>query len=149
MITRWSSQPAGAQTLKNNPQLGLKSDGSILALELAAYSQGNWDFNGADSVYCCTFAQSAYNIPSARITPYGVRTHTAKPTAMRAPGNVNQHALMETIMEHAAAQTGLSPHEVRLRNLIKQGDPVMPPNTTLGRKYPYFWPQSQVRLSSL
>ena len=125
----------------------MKSDGSILALELAAYSQGNWDFNGADSVYCCTFAQSAYNIPSAVIRPYGVRTHTAKPTAMRAPGNVNQHAVMETIMEHVAAQTGLSPHEVRLRNLIKQGDPVMPPDTTLGRKY--FWPQSQVRLSSL
>ena len=113
----------------------MKSDGSILALELAAYSQGNWDFNGADSVYCCTFAQSAYNIPSAAITPYGVRTHTAKPSAMRAPGNVNQHAVMETIMEHVAAQTGLSPHEVRLRNLIKQGDPVMPPDTTLGRKY--------------
>ena len=101
---------------------------------MAAYSQGSWNFNGADSFYCCTFGQSAYNIPSARITPYGVRTHTAKPTAMRAPGNVNQHALMETLMEHVAAQTGLSPDAVRLRNLIRQGDPVMPPDSTLGRK---------------
>ena len=102
---------------------------------MSAYSQGSWDFNGADSFYCVTFAQSAYNIPSLAITPYGVRTHTAKPTAMRAPGNVNQHAVMETIMEHVAAQTGLSAHQVRLVNLIKQGDPVMPPNTNLGRKY--------------
>ena len=103
-------------------------------MELSAYSQGSWDFNGADSFYCCTFAQSAYNIPSAAIRPFGVRTHTAKPTAMRAPGNVNQHAVMETIMEHVAAQTGLSPDLVRQRNLIKEGDPVMPPDTNLGRK---------------
>ena len=119
----------------DNPQVGVKSDGSILALEMSAYSQGSWDFNGADSFYCVTFAQSAYNIPSLAITPYGVRTHTAKPTAMRAPGNVNQHAVMETIMEHVAAQTGLSPLQVRMKNLIKQGDPVMPPDTNLGRKY--------------
>ena len=114
--------------------MGIKSDGSILAMELDAYSQGSWDFNGADSFYCCTFAQSAYNIPSAAITPYGARTHTAKPSAMRSPGNVNQHAVMETIMEHVAAQTGLSPDLVRQRNLIKEGDPVMPPDTNLGRK---------------
>ena len=53
---------------------------------------------------------------------------------MRAPGNVNQHAIMETLMEHAAVQTGLSPHQIRMKNLVKEGDPVMPPNTTLGRK---------------
>ena len=52
---------------------------------------------------------------------------------MRAPGNVNQHALMEILMEHAAAQTGLSPDQIRMKNLIKRGDPVMPPGTTLGR----------------
>ena len=52
---------------------------------------------------------------------------------MRAPGNVNQHALMEILMEHAAAQTGLSPDQIRMKNLIKRGDPIMPPGTTLGR----------------
>lgn len=53
---------------------------------------------------------------------------------MRAPGYINQHAVMEILMEHAAAETGLSPDQIRMKNLIKRGDPVMPPGTTLGRR---------------
>ena len=77
------------------------------------------------------FGQNCYKIPNCKYIPYGVKTHTAPPTATRAPGMVNGAAMMEAIMEHAAVEIGMKPLDLRMKNLMEMGDPIMPPPLTL------------------
>jgi xanthine dehydrogenase molybdopterin-binding subunit B len=39
--------------------------------------------------------------------------------------------MLEAIMEHAAAELGLEPLELRLNNLMMEGSPILPPPATL------------------
>ena len=45
-------------------------------------------------------------VPAARMTPWGVRLDTPPPTATRAPGMCNGHAMIESILQHAACEVG-------------------------------------------
>ena len=45
---------------------------------------------------------------------------------------INGHAMIENIIEHAAAVLGMTPLELKLKNMMSLGDPVMPPNNFLG-----------------
>merc|ERR1712192_252123 len=70
-------------------------------------------------------------IPTARMMPYGVCLYTSTPTAMRAPGMCNGHAMIESIMQHCAAEMSMTTSKLREANLVEQGDPIMPPGRTL------------------
>lgn len=102
-------------------------------MDSSIYADAGWSMNEADSMVAAIFGQSCYNIPSIRLAPYGVRTDTAPPTATRAPGMCNGHAMIEAILEHAAYEMGVTPLELRQANLMVKGDPVMPPPLTLGK----------------
>ena len=95
------------------------------------YADGGWNFNGVDSSFAVIFGQSCYHIPALRFTPYGVRTNIHTHTAVRAPGMCNGHAMLEAIIEHAAAELGLEPLELRMNNLMMEGSPILPPPNTL------------------
>ena len=114
-------------------QMGLTKDGKILGLESSIYADAGWSMNDGDSVTAATMVQSCYNIPSLRVSTYEVRTDTAPPTATRAPGTINGHAMIEAILEHAAHEIGISLIELRKVNLMAKGDPVMPPPVTLSK----------------
>ena len=68
--------------------------------------------------------------------PYGVRTDTCPPTATRAPGMINGAAMIEAILEHAAAEIGASAHDLRMNNMMEEGDIVLPPPYTLKEPNP-------------
>ena len=112
-------------------RIGLNADGKIQALTTQIYADGGWSLNDVDSMFAIIFGQSCYNIPTARMMPYGVKLNTPTPTAMRAPGMCNGHAMIESIMQHCAAEMSMTPSELREANLVKQGDPIMPPGRTL------------------
>ena len=112
-------------------QIGFDSQRKILAVESDLYADGGWNFNGVDSAFAVIFGQSCYNVPALRFAPYGVRTHIHSHTAVRAPGMVNGHAMLEAIMEHAAAELGIEPLALRLANLMVEGSPILPPPNTL------------------
>ena len=95
------------------------------------YADGGWSMSDIDSDFASFFGQSCYKIPAARFIPYGVRLDTPPPTAVRAPGMVNGHAMMENMMQHAAGALGMNPLELREANLMEEGDPTMPPGTFL------------------
>ena len=44
---------------------------------------------------------------------------------------VNGAAMIEAILEHAAVEIGMTPLELRMKNMMEMGDPVMPPPSTL------------------
>ena len=75
--------------------------------------------------------QGCYKIPNCKFIPYGVKTDTHPPTACRAPGMVNGAAMIEAMLEHAAVEIGMTPLELRMKNMMEMGDPVMPPPSTL------------------
>ena len=112
-------------------RIGLSAEGKIQALTTEIYADGGWSLNDVDSMFAIIFGQSCYKIPTARMMPYGVRLNTPTPTAMRAPGMCNGHAMIESIMQHCAAEMSMTPHELREANLVEQGDPIMPPGRTL------------------
>merc|ERR1712131_531396 len=57
-------------------------------------------------------------------------THTACPTACRGPGMVNGVAMIEVMLEHAAAELGMSSLDLRMENMLESGDAIMPPPDT-------------------
>ena len=46
---------------------------------------------------------------------------------------VQGHALIETIMEHAAAQLGLDPLSLKMNNMLARGDQILPPPLFFGK----------------
>ena len=44
---------------------------------------------------------------------------------------VNGAAMIEAMLEHAAVEMGMTPLELRMKNMMEMGDPVMPPPSTL------------------
>jgi len=117
-------------------KIGLNAEGKIMALESSLYCDGGWSLNDVDSPFAAIFGQSCYKVPSLRFKPYGVRTDTHPPTATRAPGMCNGHAMIEAIMQHAAIEMGMSPLDLRMNNLMETGDHVMPPPLTLDEPCP-------------
>jgi len=117
-------------------KMGLSSEGKIMAVEASIYCDGGWSLNDVDSPFAAFFGQSCYKVPALKFAPFGVRTDTHAPTATRAPGMCNGHAMMEAIMQHSAIEIGMSPLDLRMNNLMEQGDPIMPPPLTLDVESP-------------
>jgi len=83
-----------------------------------------------------------------KFSAFGVKTHTQSHTAMRAPGMCNGHAMLEHMMEHAAAELNVSPLELRMNNVMVQGSPVIPPPNTLDVPCPIKDIVDQIKVSS-
>ena len=100
------------------------------------YCDGGWSSpSSVDSPGATMIAQNCYRVPALKIKTFGVRTDTYSPTATRAPAMINGHAMIENIIEHAAAELGVTPLELKLKNMMTTGDPVMPPNNILGSRF--------------
>jgi len=108
-------------------KIGLDTQNKIKVIDCDLYCDGGWSLNDVDSAFAIVFGQSCYKIPNARFRPFGVKRQTPSPTATRAPGMCNGHAMIESILQHAAAEVGVSPDSLRLSNLMAQGDPIMSP----------------------
>merc|ERR1711973_685076 len=138
---------------KRNPYLfdykiGLSAEGNILGVESSIYCDSGWSLNEVDSMMAAMFGQNCYKIPNCKYVPHGVKTHTASPTATRAPGMVNGAAMIEAIMEHAAVEIGMKPLDLRMKNLMEMGDPIMPPPLTLPDNNPVAGLVGEIQASS-
>ena len=60
----------------------------------------------------------------------------------------NGHAMLEHMMEHAAAELNVSPLELRMNNVMVQGSPVIPPPNTLDVPCPIKDIVDQIKVSS-
>ena len=92
--------------------------------------------------------QNCYHIPALKFAPFGVKTHTPANTPCRAPGSINGHAMMEYIMEHAAAELKVDPLEIKMTNLMTTGSPVLPPPAILETVNPILTMIDQLKASS-
>ena len=74
-----------------------------------------------------------YQTPAIYVNVKGVMTNTVPTDAYRGAGRPEAAYLLERFVDHIARETGLSPDEIRKRNLVKPDQ--IPWNTALGDSY--------------
>lgn len=117
-------------------------------MESSIFCDSGWNFNRIDAMSAVNNGQNCYHIPALKYTPFGVKTHTPANTPTRAPGSTNGHAMMEYIMEHAAAELNIDPLELKQNNLMNVGSPVLPPPALLETVNPISSMINQLKTSS-
>jgi aerobic carbon-monoxide dehydrogenase large subunit len=74
-----------------------------------------------------------YQTPAIYVNVKGVMTNTVPTDAYRGAGRPEAAYLLERFVDHIARETGLTPDEIRKRNLVKPNQ--IPWNTALGDTY--------------
>jgi CO/xanthine dehydrogenase Mo-binding subunit len=99
---------------------GVKKDGTILARQ----AFGLWDsgcVSGA-SIYATGRILGVYNIPNVKVDGYGVYTNKPGTAAYRAPGAPQGSYASEAQLNRIAAELGIDPVDLRLKNMIVDGE---------------------------
>ena len=117
-------------------ELGLRSDGSIVGLrcrvigDAGAYA----GFGGALSLGPTrTMSQGVYRIPKISYAAIAALTNTTPMGAFRGAGRPEAAAMLERLMDLAAAELDLDPIEIRRRNFLSPD--VFPYTTLTGANY--------------
>ena len=116
-------------------ELGLDADGKFIALKLrwdcnlGAYTSGRsgWGVGNIGGI------AGVYDIPAIAAQVCGVMTHTVPTAAYRGAGRPEATYAIERLIDVAARETGVSPYELRRRNLIPPA--AMPYKTALTFTY--------------
>jgi carbon-monoxide dehydrogenase large subunit len=105
-------------------ELGLDHDGKLIALradvvgDIGAYSIYPWTA-ALEPVQVVSFLPGPYRIEHYRGRVQGVATSKSPTGPYRGVGRPISTFVMERLMDIAAAQIGLDPKEIRLRNLVQ------------------------------
>ena len=103
---------------------GFDREGHLLAVDAhLLYDAGPYTGQSDEVIeQACIFACGPYRVPTYRVTGRAVHTNNALGGAFRGYG-INQVSFaMESLMDQASRELGIDPVEIRLRNVLKQGD---------------------------
>ncbi len=107
---------------------GVKKDGSLVAMDArVVFNSGAYaGFKPAEIVNLggATHATGVYRIPYFAIHAYGVYTNCVPCGYMRAPGQPQVVFAVESHMDLVARELRMDPLELRLKNLLQDGDPL-------------------------
>jgi xanthine dehydrogenase large subunit len=105
-------------------RLGLDAEGRILAFEADYYQNSGACCDLSPAILSRTLfhAASAYHIPNLRVTGRMCRTNLPPFTAFRGFGAPQGVFVIESALDAAARKGGWDPVELRLRNLLSEGD---------------------------
>jgi aerobic carbon-monoxide dehydrogenase large subunit len=116
-------------------ELGLKRDGTFTALRgRIVCDAGAYPTIGAFLPYLTrSMGQGVYAIPKVEISAKSVSTNTTPTAAYRGAGRPEAAALLERIVDMAAAELGRDPVELRMQNFLPPED--FPLTTATGATY--------------
>ena len=116
-------------------RLSVGSDGKIAALETHALADcgGYLEIGGLIVTATVMMAQGVYRIPQLRSAAGAACTNKAPTTAFRGAGRPQATCILERVMDVAAAEMGIDPVDLRLRNLLQPED--FPFSTSTGATY--------------
>jgi CO/xanthine dehydrogenase Mo-binding subunit len=109
---------------------GVARDGRLTALQARIIFDAG-AYAGAPVSIAGLLVGAYYRFPHLEIRGYEVLTHKPGSGAYRAPGAVQATFAIESQMDEMARAIGMDPLELRLRNAVREGDPM--PN---GRPWP-------------
>jgi len=115
-----STNPAPALRIRG--KLGFKSDGTLVAMQSDVTADTGVYPSGLGGFAAMQFA-SFYRSPNLRLESTNVVTNKQSVGAYRAPTSPTAFMAVETLFDEAAAQLGIDPVELRLKNAARSGDP--------------------------
>jgi putative selenate reductase molybdopterin-binding subunit len=111
---------------------GADSNGKLTALQLDVLSNTGAYGNHAGPVlfHSCGESISVYNCPNKKVDGIAAYTNTVPAGAFRGYGLPQTLFAVEAAIDELAKQLGISPYEMRRRNMVKRGDPMLTPVDT-------------------
>ncbi|MBR0722468.1 molybdopterin-dependent oxidoreductase [Bradyrhizobium manausense] len=108
---------------------GADADGKLTALQLDVLSNTGAYGNHGGSVMFHAVSESiaVYNCPNKRVDGFVVYTNTVPAGAFRGYGLPQSLIAVEAAIDELAKQLGISPYDMRRRNIIRDGDPMLSP----------------------
>jgi CO/xanthine dehydrogenase Mo-binding subunit len=110
--------------VKFHYRVGVKKDGTLLALDAQAYlDTGAYaSYGPAVGSLLTEMMAGSYRVPNVRLRTRVVYTNGPICGAMRGFGSPQAHFAIESLIDLLAARLGLDPLEVRLKNMLIPGD---------------------------
>ncbi len=107
---------------------GVKRDGTLMAREAEIYlDTGGYADNGpAVAIRAATRVLGPYKIPHIKTDAYAVYTNSGSAGSFRAIGAPQTIFACESQMDIIAAELGIDPARLRLRNFLKRGEELRP-----------------------
>ena len=104
--------------------LGVKKDGTLMALEHEAYLDGGAysSFGIATVYYSGSLLSGPYKLPNMKYDGYRIYNNKPACGAQRGHGAVIARAAFEQQMDMIAEELGIDPLELRQKNMMKTGD---------------------------
>jgi CO/xanthine dehydrogenase Mo-binding subunit len=105
-------------------RMGITREGKIEAVQVeiiadaGAYCSTTPWVTWRSAVQCC----GPYQVPNVHADVYGVATNNVFTGAFRGFGSPQVNFAVEQLMDMAAEKVGLSPLEIRRKNMLRQGD---------------------------
>ncbi|MQY33797.1 putative xanthine dehydrogenase molybdenum-binding subunit XdhA [Streptomyces sp. RB17] len=107
-------------------KLGAKADGTLTAVQVRNVSNtGAYGNHGGETVYAGGAAVMIYRCPNKKYDAYSVYTNTVPSGALRGYGMTQPAFAVESAMDELARALHLDPLELRRRNIVRPGDPLV------------------------
>jgi hypothetical protein len=113
-------------------KVGADESGKLTALQLDVLSNTGAYGNHAGPVlfHSCAESIGVYNCPNKKVDGIAAYTNTVPSGAFRGYGLPQTVFAVEAAIDELAKQLGISPYEMRRRNMVKRGDPMLTPVDT-------------------
>ena len=110
---------------------GFRADGTLVFRDIESnYLLGAYADIADRTVTKGSYAAvGPYRVPAARVVARSILSHTTPSTAFRGFGNPQPIWAVESAMDEAARALGIDPLELRLRNLARRGETIIPGDT--------------------
>jgi CO/xanthine dehydrogenase Mo-binding subunit len=110
---------------------GFRADGTLVFRDIESdYLLGAYADIADRTVTKGSYAAvGPYRVPAARVVARSILSHTTPSTAFRGFGNPQPIWAVESNMDEAARVLGIDPLELRLRNLARRGETIIPGDT--------------------
>ncbi|MDR7035961.1 CO/xanthine dehydrogenase Mo-binding subunit/aerobic-type carbon monoxide dehydrogenase small subunit (CoxS/CutS family) [Methylobacterium sp. BE186] len=108
-------------------RLGARADGTLTAIVLDVLANTGAYGNHAGGVihHGCNEVIGVYRCPNKRVDGASAYTHTVPAGAFRGYGLSQTIFALESAMDELARRLGLDPFEMRRRNVVRPGDPMV------------------------
>ncbi|MBX7551311.1 molybdopterin-dependent oxidoreductase [Streptomyces sp. NPDC004232] len=107
-------------------KLGAKADGTLTAFQVRNVSNtGAYGNHGGETLYAGGAAVMVYRCPNKRYDAYSVYTNTVPSGALRGYGMTQPAFAVESAMDELARALHLDPLELRRRNIVRPGEPLV------------------------
>ncbi|UCC49015.1 MAG: molybdopterin-dependent oxidoreductase, partial [Gemmatimonadota bacterium] len=135
-----ANRPCGGSVLEL--KTGVKRNGELVALQ-ARLLFDTGAYSGAQAGTGAELVQGPYRLPNLLVTAYSIYTNKPSAGARRCLTAPHVHFAIESQLDIIAHALGIDPLEIRLRNVIGKGDPVVGSSTM-----PYSLPEKVIRAAA-